>query len=96
MFRASFTVRTADEASSSIERLRASLGKSDVPGALKSFLIDAASETLELWRSQLARPNTKALKADKTFEGSGYRIVLKVRANSVGIIGLLRRTLGIG
>jgi hypothetical protein len=96
MFRASLTVRTPDEACASIEELRASLAKSDIPSAFKSFLIDASRETLELWREQLARPNTKALNADKTFEGSGYRIVLKVRSKSVGIIGLLRRTLGIG
>jgi hypothetical protein len=56
-------------------------------------LIDAARETLELWRSQLARPNTKLLKAERIFEGSGYRIVLKVRSKS-GIIGLLRSTFG--
>ena len=93
MFRASLTVRTADEARSSIERLRASLDKSDIPGASKSFLIDAARETLEVWRTQLARPNTKSLKAERIFEGTDYRIVLKVRSKS-GIISLLRRALG--
>jgi hypothetical protein len=95
MFRASLTIRTADEARSSIERLRASLDKSDIPGTSKSFLIDAARETLELWRAQLARPNTKSLRAERIFEGSDYRIVLKVRSKS-GIVGLLRRTLGTG
>jgi hypothetical protein len=95
MFRASLTVRTADEASSSIERLRALLAKSDISGTSRSFLIDAARETFEFWRAQLARPNTKSLKAERIFEGSGYRIVLKVRSKS-GIIGLLRRTLGTG
>jgi hypothetical protein len=95
MFRASLTVRTADEARSSIEKLRASLDKSDIPSTSKSFLIDAARETLELWRAQLARPNTKSLKAERIFEGSDYRIVLKVRSKA-GIIGLLRRTLGTG
>jgi hypothetical protein len=95
MFRASFTVRTADEARLSIERLCAALDKSNIPGTSKSFLIDAARETLELWRAQLGRPNTKSLKAERIFEGSDYRIVLKVRSKS-GIIGLLRRTLGTG
>ena len=95
MFRASLTVRTADEASSSIERLRASLAKSDIPGTSKSFVIDAARETFELWRAQLARPNTKSLKAERVFEGSDYRIVLRVRSKP-GIVGLLRRTLGTG
>ncbi len=95
MFRTSLTVRTADEACSSIDTLRASLDKSDIPITSKSFLIDAARETLELWRAQLARPNTKLLKAERIFEGSDYRIVLKVRAK-VGIISLLRRSLGIG
>ena len=93
MFRASLTVRTADEARSSIEKLRASLDKSDIPSTSKSFLIDAARETLELWQGQLARPNTKSLKVERIFEGSDYRIVLKVRSKA-GIIGLLRRTLG--
>jgi hypothetical protein len=95
MFRASLTIRTADEARSSIQRLCASL---DVPGMSdlsKSVLIDAARETLELWRAQLARPNTKSLRAERIFEGSDYRIVLKVRSKS-GIVGLLRRTLGTG
>lgn len=96
MFKASLAVRTADEARTAIDKLRALIDKSDIPGASKSFLIDAASETLELWRTQLARPNTKVLKAERTFEGSDYRIVLKVRSKSLGIIGLLRRTLGIG
>jgi hypothetical protein len=95
MFRASLTVRTADEARTSIERLRAALEKSDIPGTSKSFLIDAARETVELWRTQLTRPNTKSLKADKIFQGTNYRVVLKVRSKS-GIIGLLRRALGIG
>jgi hypothetical protein len=93
MFRASLTVRTADDASLSIDRLRASLDKSDIPATSKSFLIDAARETLELWGAQLARPNTKSLKAERIFEGSDYRIVLKVRSAS-GILGLLRRALG--
>ncbi len=93
MFRASIIVRTADEASSVIDKLRASLDKSDIPGAAKSFLIDAARETLELWRAQLARPKTKSLKAERTFEGSDYRIVLKVRSK-YRIIGLLQRALG--
>lgn len=79
MFRASLAVRTADEARSSIERLRAALDKSDIPGTSKSFLIDAIRETLELWRTQLARPNTKSPKAERIFEGGEYRIVLKVR-----------------
>jgi hypothetical protein len=95
MFRASLIVRTADEAGSSIERLGTSLEKSDISTTSKSFLIAAARETLELWRAQLARPNTKSLKAERIFEGSDYRIVLKVRSKS-GIIGLLRRTLGTG
>jgi hypothetical protein len=95
MFRASITVRSADEANSSIERLRASLDKSDIHGASKSFLIDVARETLELWRAQLARPNTKSLRAERIFEGSDYRIVLKVRSK-LGIIGLFQRTLGTG
>jgi hypothetical protein len=95
MFRASLTVRTADEARLLIERLRLSLDKSDIPGTSKSFLIDAAHETLELWRAQLARPNTRSLKAERIFEGSGYRIVLKVRSKS-GIVGLLRRALRTG
>jgi hypothetical protein len=95
MFRASFTVRTADEVRLSIERLCVALDKSNIPGTSKSFLIDAARETLELWRAQLGRSNTKSLKAERIFEGSDYRIVLKVRSKS-GIIGLLRRTLGTG
>jgi hypothetical protein len=95
MFRAFLTVRTADEASSSIEKLRASLDKSHISGTSKSFLLDAIRETLELWRAQLVRPNTKSLKAERTFEGGDYRIVLKVRSKS-GIVGLLRRTLGTG
>lgn len=95
MFRASLTVRTADEARSAIKRLRASLDKSDVHGTSRSLLIDAARETLELWRAQLTRPSTKSLKAERIFEGRDYRIVLKVRSKS-GIIGLLQRTLGRG
>jgi hypothetical protein len=93
MFRASLTIRTASETRWSIERLRASLEKSDISDKSKSFLIDAARETLELWRAQLARSNTKSLKAERILEGSDYRIVLKVRSQS-GIISLLRRTLG--
>ena len=95
MFRASLTVRTADEARSSIERLRASLDQSNIPDNSKSVLIDAACETLELWRTQLARSNMKSLKAERIIDGSDYRIVLKVRSKS-RIIGLLRRTLGSG
>jgi hypothetical protein len=93
MFRASLTIRTASETRWSIERLRASLEKSDISDKSKSFLIDAARETLELWRAQLAGSNTKSLKAERILEGSDYRIVLKVRSQS-GIISLLRRTLG--
>jgi hypothetical protein len=95
MFRASLTVRTADEAGLAIERLRAALDKSDVIGTSKSFLIDGARETLELWRAQLARSSTKSLRAERIFEGGDYRIVLKVRSGS-GIIGLVRRALGTG
>ena len=92
MFRTSVVVRSADETESSIERLRAALEKSDIPGTSRSFVIDSARETLELWQAQLGRPNTKSLKADKVLKGSDYRIVLRVRSRS-GIIGLLRRTL---
>jgi hypothetical protein len=95
MFRASFTVWTADEARLSIERLYAALDKRTFPAHRSLFLIDAARETLELWRAQLDRPNTKSLMAERIFEGSDYRIVLKVRSKS-GIIGLLRRTLRTG
>lgn len=95
MLRTSLTVRSADEAKSSIERLRAALENSDIPSTSRSLLIDAARETLELWQAQLARPNTKALKAEKVLEASDYRIVLKVRSKS-GIIDLLRRALGTG
>lgn len=95
MFRTSLTVRSADEAKLSIERLRAALENSDIPSTSRSFLIDAARETLELWQAQLAQPNTKTLKAEKVLQASDYRIVLKVRSKS-GIIDLLRRTLGTG
>jgi hypothetical protein len=95
MFRTSLTVRSADEARSSIERLRAALENSDIPATSRSFLIDSARKTLELWQAQLARPKTKFLKAEKVLQGSDYRIVLRVRSKS-GIIGLLQRTLGIG
>jgi hypothetical protein len=96
MFRESLTVRTADEARLAIDRLRGSLDKSDILGASKSFLIDGARETLELWEAQLARPSTKSLQAEKIFEGSDYRIVLKVRSSRSGIIGLIRRAFVIG
>lgn len=96
MFRASLTVRTADEARSAIEKLRASLDKSDVPGTSRSFLIDGARETLDLWRAQMARPSTKSLKAERIFEGSGYRIVIKVRSSRRSIMGLVRKAFGIG
>jgi hypothetical protein len=94
MFRASLTVRTADEARSAVERLHASLDKSDISGTSKSFLIDRVRETLELWREQLARPSTKSLKAERIFEGSDYRIVLKVHSSRSGIIGLVRKAFG--
>jgi hypothetical protein len=96
MFRVALTVRTADEARTSIEKLCTALEKSDLPKVSKALLIDSARETLDLWRTQLARTNVKFLKAERVFEGSDYRIVLKVRSKSVGIIGLLQRTLGIG
>ena len=95
MFKASFIIRTADEARLAIERLHSSLDKSDVSGTSKSLLIDGAGETLQLWRAQLARPTTKSLKAERIFEGSDYRIVLKVRLRSP-ITGVLRKVLGFG
>jgi hypothetical protein len=94
MFRAALTIRTPNEARLAIERLCAMLDKSDVSGTSKSFLIDSARETLELWQAQLARPSTKSLKAEKIFEGGDYRIVLKVRSLRSGIIGLLRKAIG--
>lgn len=93
MFRASLTVRSAEEAGSSIEKLRAALEKSDISVKSKSFLIDSACGTLELWRAQLARPNLKSLKVDKILEGSDYRVVLKVRPKS-GIVSLLQAIRG--
>jgi hypothetical protein len=96
MLRLSITIRKADEARMSIEKLRAELEKSDIPTETKSFLTNAAGETLELWRTQLTRPNTKFLKADRVFEGNGYRVVLKARSKPAGIVGLLKRSLGIG
>jgi hypothetical protein len=95
MFKVSLTVRTADEARAAIEKLRASLEASDIPSAPKSFMIDGAIETLEIWRTQLARPNTKSLKAERIFEGSDYRVVLKARSKSGSILSLFQRTLGI-
>ena len=96
MFRVSLTVRTADEAGAAIEKLHASLEEADIPSASKSFLINAARETLELWRTQLDRPNTKSLKSERVFEGDDYRVVLKARSKSGGITGLLQRIFGIG
>ena len=95
MFKASFIIRTADEARLAIERLHSSLDKSDVSGTSKSFLVDGARETLELWRAQIGRPTTKSLKAEKIFAGTDYRVVLKVRLRS-GIAGVLRKALGFG
>jgi hypothetical protein len=88
MFKAALTVRTADEARSSMENLRLSLEASDISGQSKLFLIDAASRTLELWRNQLGRTNTKALKAEQVFEGSDYRVVLRVRTKTGAFVQL--------
>jgi hypothetical protein len=94
MFRASLTVRTADEARLAVEKLRASLEASDIPSASRAFLIEAGSRTLELWRAQLERVNTKSLKAEQIFDGSDYRIVLRVRPKA-GVIGSLKKAFGV-
>jgi hypothetical protein len=95
MFKTSLIIRTADEARLAIEKLRSSLDNSDVAGTSKSLLIEGASETLELWRAQLARPTTRSLKAEKVFAGTDYRVVLKVRSRRP-IAGVLRKALGFG
>ena len=80
----------------SIDELSVTLEQSDLPRELKVFLVDAVRETLGLWQTQLARPQTRSLKAEKVFEGGGYKIVLKVRPKSTGIVGRLQRALGVG
>lgn len=95
MFKVAITIRTADDARMSIEKLCVSLEESGLPSESKSFLIDAARETLELWRTQLTRPDTKSLKGERVFEGSDYRVVLRVRSKSAGIVGHFRRIFGI-
>ena len=87
---------TADEARLSIDRISVALEQSDLPCELKLFLVDAARETLGLWQTQLARPHTRSLRAEKVFEGDDYRIVLKVHPNSTGINGRLQKALGVG
>ena len=96
MVRVSITVRTPDDARASIEKLRAMLEASDISSEVKSFVFDASSQTLQLWQTQLGQPNTQSFKADKIFEGSDYRIVLKARSKALGIMGLLQRTFGAG
>lgn len=96
MLKISLTVRTPDDARSSIENLCASLDKSDLPSPSKIFLIDAVRETLEIWEAQLTRPTIKALNAERLFEGLDYRVMLRVRSSPMGIVSRLRKTFRIG
>jgi hypothetical protein len=94
MLIASFVIRTADEARRSIEGLRAAVENSNISTESKSFLIDAATRTMELWRVQLDRPNTKSLSADQVFGGPDYKVVLKARPVG-GFLVSLKRMFGV-
>lgn len=95
MFRLSLTIHTADDVLEAIAELRSAITDSNVSPERQATIIASANEIMSLWRQQLLLDTTQKLRADRTFEGDGYDVRLKVRPRSLGLRGLLSR-LGLG
>jgi hypothetical protein len=90
----SVRVRNSREADDCLPDLRAKILAGGVPDHEQTFLLDAVTSTMELWSQQMSQPYATAMKADKEFEGEGYKVVLSVRPSTGGFIGAIKRMFG--
>ena len=88
------SIRTAEEAEDCLPDLRAKIMSSGISDQEQTFLLDAVTSTVETWRRQMSMPHTMALKADKKFEGHGYKVALSVRPRTAGLMTVIKRMLG--
>jgi hypothetical protein len=88
------SIRTSDEAEDCLPDLRAKIMSSGISDQEQTFLLDAVTSTVETWRHQMSMPHTIAMKADKKFEGQGYKVELSVRPPTSGLMAAIKRVLG--
>jgi hypothetical protein len=87
-------IRTTAEAEDCLPDLRAKIMSSGISDQEQTFLLDAVTSTVETWRRQMSMPHTMTLKADKKFEGHGYKVALSVRPPTAGLMTVIKRMLG--
>src|SRR4051794_37097292 len=89
-------IANSKEAEDFLPDLRAKIMASGLSDREKTFLLEAVTSTVDVWRHQMSQPYTTAMKADKKFEGQGYRVVLSARPPNAGVLNAIKRMLGRG
>lgn len=89
-------LRIANAEDAARERMRggAAIESSGLPDATKAFLTDQLETNLVIFERQLSL-KSGSMKADKLFEGDGYRISVRVNQGGGGLIASLRQKLGL-
>lgn len=95
MFKRSIVLRSSNDAREALGSLDAELRNTGLPPETEHFLREQLATTLDQFERQLSPELVRTIKADRVFEGDGYKVTVRVRHNVSGIVERLKSFLGL-
>lgn len=86
-------VGSAEEAEARLPKLLSDIGLSAIPEPDKAYLLDAVRTTMTTWQAQMFLQHAQSMRAERNFEGNGYRIVLTASPANRGFVAKIARLL---
>lgn len=94
MFKRTLAAKDPDELRAKMIPVLRSLGSSDLPAATAMFVQKQLESTLDQFRRHCASRNLQSYNADRVFEGDGFKVVVKIRGRSPGLLDKIKKMVG--
>jgi hypothetical protein len=94
MFKRTLAARSPDELQTQLTPVLRSLDSSLLPAATVVFVREQLESTLDQFRRHCALNRLQSYNADRVFEGDGFKVVVKIRGRSPGLLDKLKRMVG--
>ena len=96
MFKRTISVRSPREVQQQLALLEWNLDCSNLPASTTAYLKEQVGLTLDQFGQHYRSSGITSYNADRVFEGDGFRIVVKIRGRPPGLLGRIKKAIGLG
>jgi|GEM_PF-4478349 len=96
MFKKTVIVSHSKDIEPTISELETEIDQSNLAPYSANFLKEQIETTLLQFRRQLDTEEVRRIKADRLFEGDGYKVILRLRSGQLSPIDKIKKFIGIG